>query len=140
MAAIGFLRLLLELRSIFIQDSVLLRQVMPEHLIFNHPFFGSPGFKAFEETMLRSLAADQSPAEQRLQTVMPFLTEMISNGFSSTTQQLSNQHHQIGKVDRQIQTLAHAFADIMFGRVEISSSTRLQAHLPGQGEVNCSFG
>jgi hypothetical protein len=39
-------------------------------------------------------------------------------------------------VDRQIQTLAHAFADIMFGRIEISSSTRLQAHLPGQGPIH----
>lgn len=51
-AAIGFLELLVDLRSVLIQDAVLLKRKCPHHFVFQHPLFQSDDFKKFEKTML----------------------------------------------------------------------------------------
>ena len=47
LAAKGFLRLLVELCMILIQDSILLRKEFPSNPIFSDPFFRDPMYLAF---------------------------------------------------------------------------------------------
>ena len=61
LAAVGFLTLLTELRSVLIQDAVLLRQRYPQHVVFDHPIFQSNTFNRFAETMLASMAPAATP-------------------------------------------------------------------------------
>ena len=61
LAAVGFLTLLTELRSVIIQDAVLLRQRYPQHVVFDHPIFQSNTFNRFAETMLASMAPAPTP-------------------------------------------------------------------------------
>jgi len=113
MAAIGFLRLLIELRPIFLQDAVLLCQQMPNHFIFQQPLFDSPAFHAFERNLLQLIAVEQMPAEQRLQAAMPQLVDLVASGFASTIQAVSTSHLAINDVKTELGAVAMVMADVI---------------------------
>lgn len=50
-AAGGFLKLILELRSVFIQDSVLLRQAFPSHFVFKNKIYELPLYTSCEKRL-----------------------------------------------------------------------------------------
>lgn len=68
----GFLRLLLHLRKVLLQDSVCLRKVQPDHIIFNHPIFYSQEYRTFESSTLQIQALrSQIPSNEVLRRMGP---------------------------------------------------------------------
>jgi Centromere DNA-binding protein complex CBF3 subunit, domain 2/Transcriptional activator of glycolytic enzymes len=79
LAAQGFLRLLAELRTILLQDSVLLRREFPEHPIWQDPIFVRDDYRGFAEDVERSLLETDEPEAIRLRRIVPDLTTTITN-------------------------------------------------------------
>lgn len=73
MAAQGFLRLLDQLRTILLQDSVLLREQFPRHPIWRDPIFIREDYREFAEHMRCSLLNTETPEEVRLQQGLLYL-------------------------------------------------------------------
>jgi hypothetical protein len=67
----GFLKLLVQLRSIILQDAVILRQDLSGHELFTHEPFNSEEFGTFADTLLGSIRATTPPPELEIQHVLP---------------------------------------------------------------------
>jgi hypothetical protein len=73
----GFLSLLQYLRTVVLQDAVVLQDLTPSHPIWKHNLFSSSAFVAFKETAKQQLRTTEDPAEQRLQKAIPILNAKI---------------------------------------------------------------
>ena len=78
MAAQGFLRLLAELRTILLQDSVLLRQEFPGHPMWDHEIFQRPDYAEFAARLQQSLAVSTTAEEVQLQQALPLVTDRLT--------------------------------------------------------------
>ncbi|CDH60232.1 predicted protein [Lichtheimia corymbifera JMRC:FSU:9682] len=76
----GFLRLVLELRVILLQDVVMLRSVpgLQSSSIFNHPLFSDPEFLEFERRLLDISRREPDPQQQRPQSVIPIVDNRLT--------------------------------------------------------------
>jgi hypothetical protein len=93
----AFLRLLVELRIIILQDAVLLKDDFPDHPLFLHEIFQSPEYKAFADESLAAINASVPPAEIEMRRIMPFVDERINNISVAT-----------GEIARQVSDLQNA--------------------------------
>lgn len=75
----GFLRLLVELRVIILQDAVFLKQVEPTHEMFGHKIFQCAEFTSFAEELNRSINNTTPLAEVEIQRVVPEINSRISD-------------------------------------------------------------
>ena len=78
-AAGGFFQLLLQLRTVILQDSVLLRHEFPIHPIWNHFIFSYEEYYDFAGRLEAAMAQSPDPTERRLELAMPDLTRRIEN-------------------------------------------------------------
>ena len=74
----GFLRLLRQLRVILLQDSVLMRQEFPDHLIWADPIFARDDYAAFMKDVKLSLLDVEEPKEIQIWKTLPAITERLS--------------------------------------------------------------
>ena len=79
LAAQGFLRLLKTLRTILLQDSVLMRKEFPQHPMWTHEVFGRADYLTFAAELEASLAVPEPPEELRLKAVIPDVSRTIQN-------------------------------------------------------------
>lgn len=86
----GFLKLLVELRAIILQDAVILHQTMPNHEIFNHEIFRSEEYHSFERELLQAISSATPPAEVEMQRVVPQINDRINE----LAQQIRTTNHQ----------------------------------------------
>lgn len=89
MATSGFLKLLLYLRRVLIQDAAILRSSHPSHPLFRHALFDSAEFRSFEDTMKRHLEEHDDPLELRLRLAMPQLTSRLDTQFAAVHQTMT---------------------------------------------------
>ena len=117
LAGQGFLRLLQHLRTVIIQDSVLLRRDFPTHPIFQHKVFQMPEYLAFVRTMEQALEIDQPlPQDVLVRQALPVLTERVSlleESLRRTTEMWSSKIY-----DEQISQRT-AFSDVFNGATPI---------------------
>ena len=78
LAGQGFLRLLQELRTVFLQDSAILRPMFPSHPVWEHPLFETPAYRAFAAEVLVAHAKTEVPEDLQLRTAMPVVEERLS--------------------------------------------------------------
>ncbi|KAG2212224.1 hypothetical protein INT45_008091 [Circinella minor] len=83
----GFLKLLVELRNIILQDAVFFKQLVPDHEIFSHEVFQCEEFTTFAEELNRTINSTTPPAEVEIQRVVPEINSRISD-LSSQIQSL----------------------------------------------------
>ncbi|KAG2209610.1 hypothetical protein INT45_007237 [Circinella minor] len=83
----GFLKLLVELRTIILQDAVFFKQLVPDHEIFSHEVFQCEEFTTFAEELNRTINSTTPPAEVEIQRVVPEINSRISD-LSSQIQSL----------------------------------------------------
>ncbi|MGH7974160.1 MAG: hypothetical protein ACREBR_01445, partial [bacterium] len=88
LAANGFLKLLVYLRKILLQDAVLLKERFPTHRIWSHPVFGCEEFLAFKDQLVAYTEQNEMPVEVNLRSAMPLLMEYLRDSHR-------NIHHQI---------------------------------------------
>jgi Flp pilus assembly CpaE family ATPase len=72
----NFLTVLKVLRTVILQDAVVLRQRHPNNSIFRHQLFHSDEFNAFADRSLEAIRNAVASAEMQIQLVMPFVNEL----------------------------------------------------------------
>ncbi|KAG2206046.1 hypothetical protein INT45_002544 [Circinella minor] len=75
----GFLKLLVELRTIILQDAVFLKQLVPEHEMFSHEVFQCEEFIAFAKELNHAINSTTPPTEVEIQRVAPEINSRISD-------------------------------------------------------------
>ncbi|GAA5890114.1 hypothetical protein JCM5296_004773, partial [Sporobolomyces johnsonii] len=138
MTAQGFLRLLIKLRRVLLQDAACIRSKWPSHPVFSHPVFSSPAFLAFEETMQQHLATVEDPRDLQLQRVIPHVSQVISSGFAAQRQQFLELSTSFATLGIQLTAKTDAthtlLSDVLSGTVPL----RLIADLSSSGAASSS--
>lgn len=129
-AALGFLRLLVRLREVVIQDAACLRRLFPQHVLFAHPLFSTAAFLAFEAAMSSHLATAALPRELELERVLPELSASMNAQFDSQAQKTAELSAQVlgvveaiaGLETKMVDSLARTHnivTDLFSGRVPL---------------------
>lgn len=130
LAAQGFLRLLTELRTILLQDSVLFRKEFPSHPIWNDPIFVREDYLAFAQEVEASLVDTEEPDEIRLRRIVPDISnrlEMTRKDVVRSVEEHGTRNHRL------LDSMQRRLDDLFAGRISItihagdSSLTDLQA-------------
>jgi hypothetical protein len=114
MAAQGFLRFLDQLRTILLQDSVLLREQFPQHPIWDDPVFVRKDYQEFAVRIKCSLSNTETPEEVRLQQSLPMIAQRLNTMRQEVGQAINEWG---GKTQRQFQEIGDHLDDIITGRV-----------------------
>ncbi|KAL3258479.1 hypothetical protein ABHI18_006016 [Aspergillus niger] len=118
MAAQGFLRLLVQLRIILLQDSVMFREQFPLHPIWSDPIFLRDDYEAFATEVKQSIRDVEEPEEVRLRQALPALAERLNHVRQDLQQGLGHAIKEWGsKTHLQLQEINNYLHDIMGGRV-----------------------
>ncbi|KAE8255342.1 hypothetical protein A4X03_0g5579 [Tilletia caries] len=87
-AARGFIRLLLRLRKVIVQDAVVLRKSFPKWFVWSHSLFSDPLFLQYERDLLASLDSP-APSDDRIAQVLPLLAEQIASSTAAMQQAMA---------------------------------------------------
>ncbi|CAD6979260.1 unnamed protein product, partial [Tilletia controversa] len=85
-ASRAFVRILIRLRPVLLQDAVLLKKEFPQLYLWSHAMFHSDAFISYENELLRTLEKPDTSGDDQLRAVLPLLAEQIQ-AHSSATQQ-----------------------------------------------------
>lgn len=121
----GFLRLLKQLRTILLQDSVLMMAEFPSHPMWTDPIFHRNDYKAFAEQLRQSISHDiREPEDVQIRRTVPAIADQLSQLRSVILGQIEqNKAEILRKLD--------SFDDFVQGRVSfvlnpVRSSASLQ--------------
>ena len=117
LAGQGFLRLLDHLRTIILQDSVIMREHFPEHPLWTDPLFVREDYKAFAQEVQTCLLDKEEPQEILLRRALP----VISNRLNVVQQDLKQTVTQWGSRTHQEVTRVRTTIDDLFsGRLALT--------------------
>ena len=89
----GFLNLMKHLRTVFLQDSVLLRERHPDHPNFAHPLFQHPLYARFAAEVQAACENPEIPHNEQIQLAAPAIErELMSSGVEQAVHQNRNYH------------------------------------------------
>ncbi|KAE8218798.1 hypothetical protein CF319_g7390 [Tilletia indica] len=88
-AARGFVRLLLRLRKVIIQDAVVLRKAFPKWFVWSHSLFSDSLFLQYERDLLASLDSP-APSDDRIAQVLPLLADQIATNTAAMQQAMAS--------------------------------------------------
>lgn len=107
LAGQGFLRLLNELRTIILQDSVILRKEFPHHPIWNDPIFVRKDYKLFVDEVEHSLQVVEEPEEIKVRQIVPEISNQINLLRQDVVRSLKEEKHRtackLESVDRRLE-------------------------------------
>jgi hypothetical protein len=119
----GFIMLMILLRTVFLQDSVFLKDAFPNLFIWNHSLFQTQQYLEFAATLKDSVETSTVPEEERLKQAVPLIAEKLCD----VTRVLVDQHNVIHtKLDTHHAvhtTFQKKMADIFSGRAHITLTT-----------------
>jgi len=115
-AAAGFLNLLTILKTVILQDSVIMKQKYPTHPIWTHCIFSSEEYIKFEDQLKLALVTTIDPSESLLQRAVPLLNEKIQNLHQDLKSSLQSS---MGPLAADVSDLKQKFMDITSGRAPI---------------------
>jgi hypothetical protein len=117
MAAQGFLRLLVQLRTILLQDSIIFREQFPSHPIWSDPIFMREDYQAFAAEVKQSMQEVEEPEEVQLRRALPALSERLNHVRQDLQQGLGHSINEWGKkLQHQLQEMNDSLHDILGGR------------------------
>jgi hypothetical protein len=117
LAAQGFLRLLDQLRTVILQDSVFLQAEMPTHEIWSHSLFQRSDYKQFAQQLLQSVCTTSTPYEIQLRQTLPAIADRITTAENNLYQNISSNHHTI---QDSLQSLHSKVDDLISGRISFT--------------------
>lgn len=77
MSAQGFVKLLQELRIIFLQDAALMMLACPAHMLWTHPVFRHEAWPAFALKVRCAETEKETPMEVQIQEVVPLIADSL---------------------------------------------------------------
>ncbi|KAE8231011.1 hypothetical protein CF326_g3980 [Tilletia indica] len=83
-AARAFVRLLIRLRPVLLQDAVLWKKQHPHYYLWSHSLFSSPAFLQYEKELLVVLASPDTTSEDRLRAMAPLIAEQMQSYAAAT--------------------------------------------------------
>ncbi len=120
LAAQGFLHLLQQLRTILLQDSVIMRKEFPDHPIWTDPIFHRDDYLAFARDVELSLMDVEEPEEIQIRKALPAIAERLSTIHHSLARDISG----LGTEARQkLDGIQLNIADLLEGRISITLHT-----------------
>ena len=75
----AFLNLLLAMRRVLLQDSVLHRVDRPNHPFFRHSLFSDPEYVTFEQQLLSAINVAEEPQDLLVRRALPIVAEQLQN-------------------------------------------------------------
>lgn len=77
----NFLKMLIYLRDVILQDSVALMREFPEYHIWKHEIFSSPEYLSFSHALRNSISESEksNPVDNQLRNAMPKFHDMVSS-------------------------------------------------------------
>jgi hypothetical protein len=119
----GFLMLMTLIRTVFLQDSIYLRDAYPNLFIWKHPIFQCEQYHEFAAMLKDAVDTSTVPQEERLQLAVPLIAEKLTD----MTRVMQDQHNIIhNKLDTQYAVhtnFQQKMADIFSGRSNIRIQT-----------------
>jgi hypothetical protein len=117
LAGQGFLRLLKELRTVFLQDSVIMRRMFPDHVIWTDPIFVREDYRRFAEELELSLTDLEEPEEIRIRRTLPAIAERLNVVKQGITQSINEWG---AKTQTAIKDVVVRLDDVLNGRVSFT--------------------
>lgn len=117
LAAQGFLRLLQQLRTILLQDSVFLRREFPEHPLWNHPVFVRQDYQEFAREVELSAMNVEEPEEIQIRKVVPIIAERLNIVQQSLSQAIQSWG---SKTHLTVDHLRTTLTDALAGRISFT--------------------
>ena len=117
LAGQGFLCLLSELRIILLQDSVILLEEFPDHLIWQDPLFVRKDYRTFAQEVRESLLVMKEPDELCLRQIIPDIASRLNISQQSIVQSVNLQG---SCTFRMVELLAAQMEDLFAGWVSIT--------------------
>jgi hypothetical protein len=78
LAGSGFLRLLQVLRTVFLQDSVVLRPLFPDHPVWKADVFATDAYRAFATRVTAACEAAEEPGDLQLKKALPVVNDRLN--------------------------------------------------------------
>ncbi|CAD6934855.1 unnamed protein product [Tilletia caries] len=140
-AARAFVRLLIRLRPVVLQDAVVLKAQYPHLFLWTHGMFSSDEFCRYEAELLSTLDAPDTSGDDQLRAVLPLLGEQIQAHSAATQQHVDERlkdlredaNHGLGTV---VEMFCRYEAELLstLDAPETSGDDQLRAVLPLLGE------
>ena len=133
LAGSGFLRLLRVLRTVILQDSVVLRELFPEHPIWKADVFASEAYQAFAVKIAAASESGEDPEDLQIKKSLPILYDRMSTLREDVKQSVKQE---VKAVFSEINELKGAVLDFttgkksftVFANSEDSRRTSSQSH------------
>lgn len=117
LAAQGFLRLLNELRTIILQDSVLLRREFPHHPMWKDSLFVREDYLRFSIEVENSLVDVTEPDELRIQRIVPDIANRLNMSRADIVRSI-NEHG--ARNHRLLEAIHERLEDFFAGKVSVT--------------------
>ncbi|OJD18721.1 hypothetical protein AJ78_01258 [Emergomyces pasteurianus Ep9510] len=115
LAAQGFLRLLKQLRTVILQDSVLLQREFPDHPLWSDPLFVREDYKAYAIEVARAVETVVKPQEIQIQRDM--IADQLQNIRQEMLQRIDKWGHECQQLQ---QKMTQQISDLINGHVAFS--------------------
>jgi hypothetical protein len=127
LAAMGLVNLLRYLREVILQDSVTLRELFPDHAVWNHAVFRRDDYGPFAEAVRKIEREGEAPSQlEILQRAIPimadYLQAMEARSEARSKQQAGDIHTAIDAMARQLQHMKSASTESILLKLSISLS------------------
>jgi hypothetical protein len=96
--AISYLRLLLRLRVVLLQDVAILIRTGASHIIFNITSFNTEAFDAYSNSLFNYMSTAEDPKDLSLEAVLPGVISKIGNCHADTSGRLSIIEEKVFKI------------------------------------------
>jgi hypothetical protein len=100
--AINFLRMLLRLRTVILQDVAVMLLKGKQHHLFTLPVFSTAAFQKFQRDIAAYLSSAKDPQENSLQKIVPGITSQLHNLHTDLTGQFNRYHDRLQNNDENI--------------------------------------
>ena len=120
LAAQGFLRLLQDFRLVILQDSVILRALLPDHPLWNHELFVREDYQQFAQEVQASLSTAEEPEELQIRRTMPAIATRLINLERNLLQSINHW----GSINHRInQSIEQRLENFLTGRTSFTIRT-----------------
>jgi hypothetical protein len=120
------------MRTIILQDSVVLKSLCPSHPVWNHAIFLSDEYRKFDTNLQQAIGNSNGSYQTSLQTVVPEILSAIEVSHGSLSTRMEGVIQSNSHVVQSLNELQLNFQDVVSGRAAIRLTVDRNAHV----EVN----
>jgi hypothetical protein len=133
----SFVKLILSLRNVVLQDGAVLRAKYPKHPMWNHAVFRSSTFTTYAAAVLQVCESPEEHVVDSVRRAMPVMTNVIQSSFSALGDRLSHLETGMGRIEGHLSTIVEkGFKMVINDDVITSSSVQQECYGTSTVSVN----